>query len=70
MKVNQALILLFFRDKWSDNDEAKILRTHRDFYHYILQSCISTFQTIILLSIPEFEKHKKRYIKIYHEIGE
>ncbi|XP_046836209.1 Fanconi anemia group I protein homolog isoform X2 [Vespa crabro] len=64
------ILELHYLDKWSDNDEAKILRSHRDFYHYILQSCISTFQTIILLSIPDFEKHKKQYIKVYHKIGE
>ncbi|KAL2748702.1 Fanconi anemia group I protein isoform X1 [Vespula maculifrons] len=64
------ILELHYLDKWADNDEVKILRSHRDFYHYILRSCISTFQTIISLSIPEFEKHKKQYIKIYHEIGE
>ncbi|KAI4477388.1 hypothetical protein M0804_012774 [Polistes exclamans] len=63
------ILELYYLDKWSDNDEVKILRSHKDFYHYILQSCISIFQTTMSLSIPEFEKHKKQNIKIYHEIG-
>ncbi|XP_015179338.1 PREDICTED: Fanconi anemia group I protein homolog isoform X2 [Polistes dominula] len=63
------ILELHYLDKWSDNDEVKILRSHKEFYHYVLQSCISIFQTTMSLSIPEFEKHKKQNIKIYHEIG-
>ncbi|KAI4488492.1 hypothetical protein M0802_011598 [Mischocyttarus mexicanus] len=64
-----TILELHYLNKWSDNDEVKILKSHKDFYHYTLQSCINIFQTTMSLSIPELEKHKKQYIKINHEIG-
>ncbi|KAK2584369.1 hypothetical protein KPH14_006755 [Odynerus spinipes] len=64
------ILELHYSDQWLDNNEAKILRSYREFYQYTLQSCISAFQAMISLSTHEFDRTKKQHVQIYYKIGE